>query len=64
MPGIVVARVLLDCSIWIAIQFGGLECDWQSKDKIGFWILIVNPVHAFQSKSKQWKLIYQEIKIS
>jgi len=27
---------LLDCSIQIAIQFGGLDCDWQSKVIIGF----------------------------
>jgi len=42
---------LLDCSIRIAIQFGGLDCNWQSKVKIGFWIWIVNPVFPFQSKS-------------
>ncbi len=53
---------LLDCSIRIAIQFGGLDCDWQSKIKNGFWIWIVNPVFAFQSKSKSNHISYQETK--
>ncbi len=47
---------------WIAIQFGGLDCEWQSKVKIGFGI--VNPVMSFQSKSRISKLFYQKIKIS
>jgi len=55
---------LLDCSIRIAILFGGLDCDWQSKAKIGFWIWIVNPVLSFQYKSKLSDLSYQEITIS
>jgi len=54
----------LDCSIRIAIQFGGLDCDWQSKVKVGFCIWIVNPVLSYQSKSKISELFYQEIKIS
>ncbi len=49
---------LLDCSIRIAIQFSGLDCDSQSKVKIGFWIWIVNPVFPFQSKSKKDQIIF------
>jgi len=49
---LLVVRVLLDCSIRIAIQFGGLNFDRQSKVKIRFWIWIVNQVPPFQSKSK------------
>jgi len=29
----------------------GLDCDWQSIFKVGFWIWIFNPVFSFQSKS-------------
>jgi hypothetical protein len=39
-----------------------LDCDWQSKIKIGFWIWIVNPVFEFQSKSKNKHISYQETK--
>jgi hypothetical protein len=42
----------MDCSIWIASQFGGLNCDLQSILKIGLWNWIVNPAFRFQSKSK------------
>ncbi len=55
---------LLDCSIRIAIQFSGLDCDWQSKVKLGFWIWIVNPVFPFQSKSNNVKIIFHIIKMS
>ncbi len=49
---------LLDCSIRIAIWFSGLDCDWQSKVKIGFWIRIVDPVFQFQSNSKKCLFFY------
>ncbi len=40
--------------VWIAgLQSNLVDCDWQSKVKIGFWIWIVNPVYSFQSKSKK-----------
>jgi hypothetical protein len=55
---------LLDCSIRIAIQFSWLDCDCQSKVKIGFWIWIVNPVFPFQSKSKTLLIIFHWIEIS
>jgi len=53
---------LQDCSIWIAIQFARLDCDWQSKFKIGFLIWNVNPAFTFQSKSKKIIISIHELK--
>ncbi len=40
-----------DCSISIEIQFGGLDFDWKSIWKFGFWIWNVNLVLPFQLKN-------------
>jgi len=54
-----IARVLLDCSIRIIVQFGGLDCD------CGFWIWIVNPIFVISIQiQKISEIFHQEIKIS
>jgi len=48
---------LLECSIRIVIQFCGLDCDWQSKVKIRFWISIVNPVFFISIQIQNIRII-------
>jgi len=56
---------LLDCLTWIAIKFGGLDCDWQSKVRIGFWLsnqfCHFNPNTKFQNyffKKLHWQTYF------